>query len=180
MFTTHPYGSGRRERQEYQALGETAYLDRKREQFWQAVKANPKDFLDRVAYRLLGATVWYVPFHRDQEKQLPWVFWASRVTHPLPFVALLVLLGTAVWKPLHWTQGTVIGVYAFYLLPYIGISYYERYGMPLLGVKVLLVLWAAERLLSLLPWKRQPSGSQSVSLPSTATSRRSGAIPVSC
>jgi hypothetical protein len=42
----------------------------------------------------------------------------------------------------------VLGLYALYLLPYIVVSYYERYAMPLLGVKVLLVLWAVDRLIS--------------------------------
>jgi len=47
------------------------------------------------------------------------------------------------------TQWTVIGVYVVYLLPYIVVCYYERYAIPLLGVKVLLVLWGADRLLSM-------------------------------
>jgi hypothetical protein len=42
----------------------------------------------------------------------------------------------------------VIGVYLLYLLPYIAVSYYERYAVPLLGAKVLLVTWAADRLAS--------------------------------
>jgi hypothetical protein len=44
---------------------------------------------------------------------------------------------------LRWT---VIGVYVLYLLPYIGASYYDRYALPLIGVKVLLVIWAVDRL----------------------------------
>jgi hypothetical protein len=149
-FGSHPYASNHRERQEYNTLGEVAYLDKKRGQFCQAVWADPQDFIERVAYRFAGATFWYVPFNRDMPTKRPWVFWLSRLVHPLPFLALLVLLGSAVWKPLHGAQGMVIAVYLFYLLPYVGASYYERYGMPLLGIKVLLVIWAAERLLSLL------------------------------
>jgi hypothetical protein len=42
----------------------------------------------------------------------------------------------------------VIGVYLLYLLPYVGISYYERYAVPLVGVKVLLVVWAVDRCLA--------------------------------
>ena len=76
------------------------------------------------------------------------MFWLSRLTHPLPFLALTVLLVTSVWKPLNGPQGVVMGVYVFYLLPYIGASYYERYAFPLLVAKVLLVIWAADRLLS--------------------------------
>jgi hypothetical protein len=43
-----------------------------------------------------------------------------------------------------------MGVYVLYLLPYIGVSYYARYAMPLLAVKVLLVIWATDRFLSFL------------------------------
>ena len=39
-----------------------------------------------------------------------------------------------------------MGLYLCYLLPYIVISYYDRYALPLIGLKVLLVTWAADRL----------------------------------
>ena len=58
-FGKHPYNpSAGRERLEYKTLGETAYIDRKRELFWQAVWADPQDFIKRVADRFLGATLW--------------------------------------------------------------------------------------------------------------------------
>jgi hypothetical protein len=151
-FRFHPYGTGHRERQEYNRLGEAAYMDHKRQQLWEAVRADPLDFLDRVAGRFLGATLWYVPFNKDESAKRPWVFWMSRLTHPLPFLAMLVLLLAASWRPLHGAQWVVIGVYVLYLLPYVVASYYERYTLPLLGVKVLLVLWAADRLLD---WRRR-------------------------
>jgi hypothetical protein len=145
----HPSGAGSRERQEYRTLGESAYLDRKRQQFLEAVWRNPADFLDRVADRFLGATVWYVPFNRTEEARQPWALWARRLTHPLPFLALVFLLATAMGKRLHPAQWWLVAVYLLYLLPYIGLSYYERYAVPLDGIKVLLVLWAADRLFSL-------------------------------
>jgi hypothetical protein len=149
-FLHHPGRTDNKEGQEYRSLGEIAYLDRKREQLWQAVWADPADFVDRVAYRLLGATLWYVPFDRAVEaKHRPVVFWTMRLIFPLPFLACLVLLFTGIRQPLTGIQWTVISVYSLYLLPYIAASYYERYGMPLLGVKVLLVLWAADRLLAI-------------------------------
>lgn len=157
-FGSHPYGSGHKERQEYNTLGEAAYLDRKRQQVWQAIAADPQDYLERVAYRFAGATFWYVPFDRDMPNKRPVVYWISRLVHPLPFVALLVLLGSAFWKPLHGAQAIVIGAYLFYLLPYIGASYYDRYAIPLVGIKALLVIWAAERLLSVLRRQRVTSG----------------------
>jgi hypothetical protein len=122
-----------------------AYLDRKWEQFWQAVEGDPVGFLDRVADRFLGATLWYVPMDRTEASRRPWVFWVSRLLHPLPFLSLLVLLFTSLRNPLERFQWIVIAVYLLYLLPYIGASYYDRYSLPLIGVKVLLVLWAADR-----------------------------------
>ena len=146
-FREHPYMAGTRERQEYNALGEVAYLDRKWEQFGQAVRAHPAGFLKRVADRFLAVTVWYEPFDRAREARRPWALWLSRLTHPLPFLAALVLVVSAVRERLHGAQWTALAVYGLYLLPYVGISYYERYTLPLLGVKALLVVWAADRLL---------------------------------
>jgi hypothetical protein len=148
-FQGHPGDAGSPERQEYRTLGEVAYLDRKWEQFRQAVRADPLDFLDRVASRFLGATLWYVPLNRAQEAKQPWVLWFKRLLHPLPFLALVVLASTAAAQGLYRAQGIAIGVYCLLLLPYVAASYYERYAVPLLGVKVLLVIWGADRLLSL-------------------------------
>jgi hypothetical protein len=148
-FRSHPYGTGTRERREYNALGETAYLDRKWQQFGEAVRADPVDYGRRVADRLLAVTVWYQPFERAAEARRPRALWVGRLTYPLPFLAVLVLVFSAGWRPLHRAQWVAIAVYVLYLLPYVGISFYDRYAMPLLGVKVLLVVWAADRLLSL-------------------------------
>ncbi len=144
-FAQHPYGNTP-EGHAFTALGEIAYLDRKWEQFREAVAADPLDFADRVASRFLGATLWYVPF---QDPGRPWTLQLRRLTHPVPFVALVLLIFSSFWKPLQRAQWIVIGVYALYLLPYIVISYYERYAFPLLGIKVLFVFWATDRLLSL-------------------------------
>jgi hypothetical protein len=152
VFAAHPSNPQSTERQEYLRLGEVAYLDRKREQFWRAVQADPSDFLERVAPRFLAATVWYVPFNEATEARNPLTLWARRLCYPLPFLALAFLLWSAIREPLAWPQWIVIGVYALYLLPYIVASFYERYAIPLVAVKVLLVFWAGLRLLSW--WQR--------------------------
>jgi hypothetical protein len=146
-FQRHPYSPTTAEAKEYQLLGETAYLDRKGELFWQAVRADPLDFVGRVVHRFLGATLWYVPFDREAEASRPWSLGISRLVHPLPFLALVVLL-VKPGRRLLWAQRIVIGVYVCYLLPYVVISYYDRYAVPLYGAKVLLILWAADRLLA--------------------------------
>lgn len=151
-FNGHPGEAGGPEGREYRSLGEAAYMDRKRHQFWQAVWNDPEEYLDRAASRLLATTVWYVPFNRPRDAKQPWILWISRLTHPLPFLALVVLLFTGMRDPLRASQWIAIGIYCVYLLPYIGASYYDRYAAPLLGVKVLLVLWAIDRLLAL--WRK--------------------------
>jgi hypothetical protein len=145
-FYSHPAGRAGPEGRAYRRLGEAAYLDRKWEQYQEAVWAHPIGFLNRLSSRVLGATLWYMPFNRPEEAAQPWLLWTKRITHPLPFLALVFLVLTSVHKPLSLPQWTVIGVYLFYLLPYVVSSYYERYAVPLLAVKVLLMIWAIERL----------------------------------
>jgi hypothetical protein len=124
------------------------------EQFKEAVKADPQSFLDRVADRLFAATVWYVPFNVDDPFRRPWGYFISRVLHPLPFVAAVFLVVSAAWRPLKPVQWMVLAVYILYLLPYIVVSFYQRYAAPLLVVNTLLVLWALDRLLSFFINKR--------------------------
>ena len=101
----HPNNpSAPKERREYIELGEMAYLDHKREQFWEAVWANPQNFVERVADRFLGATLWYEPLERTEIIKRPRMHLISRLTHPLPFLALLVLVSVAFWKRLPWAQ----------------------------------------------------------------------------
>ena len=145
-FGRHPYMLSNPEGNEYLALGEISFLDRKLEKFRESVSADPLDFAGRLASRFLAATCWFTPFGRPGR---PWVLALKRVTHAVPFLALLFLLLTAIWRGLHPVQWLVIGVYILYLLPYIVISYYERYATPLLAAKVLLVVWAMDRLLCL-------------------------------
>jgi arylsulfatase A len=153
-FASHPHMLPGRERQQYKDLGETAFLDAKRQRFWQSVSADPMGFIKRVADRFFGVTLWYVPFDRASEARRPWLLWVNRLIYPLPFLGLLVLACSAGRERLHGVQWAVMGVYVFYLLPYVGISYYDRYMLPLLAVKALLAIWAADRLLH---WMRRPT-----------------------
>jgi hypothetical protein len=175
-FHGHPYAHNGMERLQYKQLGEMAFLDVKREKFWTSVKADPEDFLDRVAARFFGALLWYEPFSRNEEPRRPFVFFMSRLTHPLPFLSLLLLAFSAAWMPLRPVQWAVGGVYLFYLFPYIGVSYYDRYAIPLLGVKILLVLWAVDRVLTWVPWPRKTTPKQQARTEPAVARGRSSAI----
>jgi hypothetical protein len=147
-FHSHPAGGGGPEGRVYRRLGEMAFMDRKWEQYWEAVRDHPIGSLNRIASRALGATLWYAPFDWREDPARSWLLWTKRLTHPLPFLALVFLVFTSIYQPLSLPQRTVIAVYLLYLLPYVISSYYERYAAPLLAVKVLLVAWSVERLVS--------------------------------
>ncbi len=146
-FSTHPWGTNNFERQDYQRLGEMAFLDARRDQFLESVAKDPFDFADRVANRFFAATLWYMPFDAREGYRQPVFFWITRIVFPLPFLAVLFLLLTAPWKPLTSAHWTGIGIYFTYLMPYVVVSYYDRYKAPLLAIEVVLVLWALDRLL---------------------------------
>jgi hypothetical protein len=153
-FQLHPYGSANRERQEYKALGEMDYVDQKAVHFREAVWAAPLDFLHRVAWRFLGVTLWYVPLDRADVARYPLMMWTSRFIYPVPFLALTFLVATSFRHRFSAIQWTIIGLYGLYLAPYIVIGYYERYALPLLGVKVMLLLWVIDRLVRSNPASR--------------------------
>ena len=153
----HPNQRGSRERRAYDALGETAYLDRKAEQFRDAVAADPLDFLDRIAERFLGATLWYAPVDRSPGDNAPWWLRVQRLAHPWPFVGLVLLVLVEARERLQPTTWSAIAVYLLYLTPYICCSYYERYAFPLLAAKVLLMVWALDRLIRLGIRMREPA-----------------------
>ena len=120
------------------------------EQFAESVWADPLAFLDRLASRFLCATLWYESSDPMRDARRPWLIWLNRCAHPLPFVALLVLLVAGIQGRLRAIEWVAISIYVLYLLPFVAASYYDRYGMPLIGVKVLLVVWAIKRLAG--PW----------------------------
>jgi hypothetical protein len=145
-FPGHPYGSSGPERREYKRVGEMAYLDRKWGLFYEALEADPLDFVRRVGNRFLAATVEYVPFNRDEKIRYPWKFWLTRVTYPLPFACLLFLLAMAPWRPLAPAQWIVIGAYLLYLFPYVIISFYDRYKFPVLAAEAAFIVWGIDRI----------------------------------
>jgi hypothetical protein len=117
--------------------------------FRRSVASDPLDFCDRIACRPLGITLWFMPVHREHVTERPWRVLLARILHPIPFVSLLVLSFFAFRQPLNKAELVAAGIYVLYFVPYALISYYDRYGLPMLGVKTLLVLFAANRLANL-------------------------------
>jgi len=143
-FETHPYKTGV-QRDEYRELGEQAFLEKKRTQFLAAVQADPADFLQRVWNRFAGAVLVYVPMEK-QEESYPVSAYSlyPKIVQPLPLFAIAILLiFPQALKPM---ERVLITLFVVWLLPYIVVSYYDRYGFPLMGVKILLCTAALQRL----------------------------------
>lgn len=145
-FGTHPYATDGAERAQYAALGEVAFLDSKREQFIESVALNPGVFIDKAIDRFKAATFDYSPME-DREYDRRWTFWACHVSQPLPAFAALALLLVAPARRLQPACWGVLGLLAAYLLPYVVVSYYDRYEFPLWGLKVLAVAFWLDILL---------------------------------
>jgi hypothetical protein len=143
-FRKHPYGN-REERDRYEDLGESNYLDRKRAQFLTRLRARPGDFAVRVWNRFAAAVLVVVPMDDHGSKQ-PFSVWRMlpRLCQPLPFLAAIVLLIHP--RRLHLYESAALWVFTVWLLPYVIVSYYDRYGFPLLSVKVFLCAAVLDRL----------------------------------
>jgi hypothetical protein len=136
----HPYSQRNTERREYLRLGEMRYLEDKMNQFISSVQEDPVSFVSKVFNRLLASTLVYVPLNEREEEDLYLGLWLSRLTHPLPFLSLVFLL-TVRRSALRREQWVAVVLYATFLLPYVLISYYDRYAFPLIPIKVLFVVW---------------------------------------
>ena len=147
VFRTHPYSSGGAERAEYVALGEQAFLERKREQFLEAVRHDPKLFLLKIYDRLQAATIDYSPMD-DEEYERELLFRLCYLLQPLTvFAAVSLVLASPVRRLPRgaWAGLTFLAVY---LLPYVLVSYYDRYEFPIWGLKTLVLVWWLEMLFS--------------------------------
>ncbi len=149
QMVIHPYFVDQEERKAYKQMGEMAYLDQKMKRFTQAVRRDPVAWVEKIGHRFLAATLIYSPLSPGLDDRVLFGRWLSQLTHSLPFLAAVLLLGSAPWYGLRREQSLALLIYASYLTPYIVISYYDRYGFPLFGIKILLMVWAADRLLEL-------------------------------
>ncbi len=142
----HPYKINGPERRAYQEKGEMLYLDGYRTRFLDYLRHQPVDYLSKVGNRFLAATLIYYP-HSDLERGI--TLFISYIVHPFPFYGLILLLYLE-GQRLDRQKLLAIIIYTSYLVPYVLVAYYERYGFPLLGMKCLFCYWgwnaACERL----------------------------------
>ena len=151
-FASHPWASSGAQRTEYVAKGELQFIDARWPAVRDSVKETPQELLARIGNRLLAACLWYTPSNHEQQ-QPAWLINAKRVAFALPFVcALLVVLTRE--RPLAKQVLASIWIYGVFLFPYVVVAYYERYSVPLMGVKMLLLVHGTDTILDAIGKRR--------------------------
>ncbi len=149
VFAQHPWSSSGPERDAYVAVGELSFIAAKWTEVRESVRAAPVDVVARAANRFLAATTWY-PASERERGQGSWILYVKYAAFGLPFLGLLALLAV---RPIPMEKPVLAAIapYGLFLVPYVLISYYDRYGLPLLGVKMLLVLYGVDSAVGSLP-----------------------------
>lgn len=141
-----PYANRGRQRQKYATLGEVAYIEKKGAEAREAIVRDPISFVMRVTNRWAAAFIYYRAF-RDSDAQRGggWPILLKRIVFPLPLVGLLLTLILRP-VPLEPEVAAAAAIWILVLLPYVLISYSDRYAVPVVGMKMLLVLYGAHSL----------------------------------
>lgn len=133
----HPYSSSNRERQHYVEIGEIQFVGEKTPAVLAKLQTQPLDFAERILARFIAACQYYSPLDKRDEQL--WSTSIHRTLFFLPFLFWCVLIVSFRWQPRRAKVAVLI--YASYLCPYILISFYDRYGAPLIGIKLLLIVY---------------------------------------
>ncbi len=130
----HPCGVGN-EGELYTELGERAYINLKQKEFFEAIagKRGPTEYVRRCTNRFAAASVWYYaawPYYDSG-----WFFVVQRVLYPFSFIGFL--LSFLMPMPIHRNAIRAAQVmFVFGLMPYIFISFYHRYTVPLFPLRI--------------------------------------------
>lgn len=125
----------------YKDVGEVRFMEIYKEKLLTAIRQNPYKMLHNIKNRLLAALLIYYPYHEFEATAL----WKSILT-ALPFVSIIVIVllrGPTMHTASSFFAAALL-IYCAYLLPYVLISYYMRYDIPLTPIKVLFIFWAID------------------------------------
>jgi len=139
----HPWFN-REERRRYIEIGEIAFVGEKASLAKRSIIGNPTDFLVRLMNRGCAAFVFYVDYEAmDTASWLPMLL--KKIVFSFPLVSFLLLIATkpAPFEP-ELTAATAVWI--LLLIPYVAISYTDRYAAPLVGMKMLIVIFGIHSL----------------------------------
>jgi hypothetical protein len=137
----HPWSSSGEQRTRYQEIGEMAFIEEKGIDVRKSIRENPMGLVERITNRGVASLVLYTSFSQMEEYFAGgWPTFFARCVHPLPLVGILLF---AVFGaiPISRTALMTVGLFGLLLLPYVLVSYYDRYAATLVGLKMLLVLY---------------------------------------
>ena len=137
-FYRHPYQASSEEGWQYRDLGEAEYLKQKRAAAYASVFQRPNKFFEKVCNRILATTIWLHTEHAAEQRTR--VFWVARGFNLIPFLGLVLLAFFSTRYERDWVV-PVLCCFWICLLPYILVSYYERYGVPVTLPKILATQW---------------------------------------
>lgn len=141
QISQHPWPNQGEQRHQYKDLGESAFIAEKGTIAIQSIASNPLEFSRRVANRWGAVCVYYFAAYTFDEKLGGgWPIFFKRIVFPLPMLCLLVLLYLKS-GPLEPEVFAAIAIWALGLLPYLLVSYVDRYATPVFGMKMLIVLY---------------------------------------
>ncbi len=138
MNTTalHPYIADGKLREIYEAKGEIRFVSDCGVLARESILSEPGHYGVRVLRRLLAATLIYQA-HDRVDSSNRWIVILTTVVFPFPAFAILAML---CFKR-RWNKRVkaAVAIYCMLLLPYVLVSYCERYAMPLIGIKLYLL-----------------------------------------
>ena len=137
----HPWAGNSELRREYAEVGEINFIESKASLVKADIVANPLGYLDRFMNRLIAAFVYFEPFSSRDETNRSLQLTLKRIVFPLPLLSCyLILLFARQTSPIE--VRIAISVWLLTLLPYVLVSYYERYAVPLLVFKLIIIVYA--------------------------------------
>ncbi len=127
----------------YKVLGEMGFMDTYKEKFQKAFALDPQRWAACIVNRFVAAFILYPPYC-EHEKGVIEGFSASKVIlHFLPFLGIVLILLAGRQSGARFMLLGIF-IYVLYLMPYVLVNYYNRYGIPLTPLKVLFLFWGMD------------------------------------
>jgi len=127
----------------YRRVGEAKFIEISKGKFFNAIKKDPYRFIRNLKERFLGALLINYPHYREYDKISLW----RTALHAFPFFSVLLLVFFEGLNASSYIKVAIL-MYLIYLLPYIAVSYYVRYALPLTPLKILFCFWGLDLLVS--------------------------------
>ena len=134
---THPYGKKNEDAIRYSTIGEMDFLDEKSAEWKSWLAMNQTEYLSRTTNRALAVSVDASIFHKSQWSRIHSVA-AKKAWYIVSFLAMLTTLIFFRVAPIPLRLAA--SFWFLFLMPYVLISYYERYDIPVFGMKLFAVL----------------------------------------